>query len=134
MSDDIVQSDAAGSLHHSMLELVQEGMTVVDSAGDRIGKVDDLEMGDPQAITTAGNEPMDTGIVGDAARALGGDREPDVPEPLYSRLRRGGYLKLGGGLFGHDRYVPASRIARVERDTVYLSTTKDRLVEEDDND
>ena len=115
------------------LEFVREGMTVVDAAGDKIGDVDMLEMGDPGALTTAGNEPADTGLIGDVARAFGGEREPDVPEPFYSKLRRGGYLKIGGGLFGHDRYVPASKIASVDvrEEKVVLNVTKERLIDED---
>ncbi len=38
------------------MEQVYEGMTVVDQQGKRVGKVEAVKMGDPQAITTQGEE------------------------------------------------------------------------------
>src|SRR5207249_1306676 len=40
-----------------LIERVQEGMRVIDANGDDIGSVEHLKMGDPEALTTAGNEP-----------------------------------------------------------------------------
>lgn len=115
------------------IELVREGMTVVDSAGDDVGKVEGLKMGDPGAVTEAGNELQDTGFLGDVARAFVGDeREPDVPAPARARLLRSGYVKVDGAgfLFETDRYVPADMIASVDGDTVHLRVPKDRLIKE----
>jgi hypothetical protein len=64
------------------IEMVREGMAVVDSAGEKVGKVEGLKMGDPESATEAGNELQDTGFLGNVAQALTGDeREPDVPGP-----------------------------------------------------
>ena len=114
------------------IEMVREGMTVVDSAGEKVGKVEGLKMGDPEAATEQGNELQDTGLLGNIAEAFGGDeREPDVPGPLRARLLRTGYIKVDGGfLIETDRYVPADRIASVQGDTVHLSLPKDRLIKE----
>jgi hypothetical protein len=115
------------------IEMVHEGMTVVDSTGDEVGKVEGLKMGDPGAVTEAGNELQDTGFLGDIAEAFAGDeREPDVPAPARARLLRSGYIKVDGPgfLFETDRYVPADWIASVDGDTVHLSVPKDRLVKE----
>ena len=100
---------------------VREGMTVVDAAGNELGKVDYVKMGDPSAMTTMGEE-MDTGGL------LGGDDEPDVEDPFRSELIRVGFIKVGGsGLFGRARYAPADQIASVEGDTVRLSIDKNAL-------
>ena len=114
------------------IEMVREGMTVVDSTGEKVGKVEGLKMGDPEAATEKGNELQDTGLMGKLAEAFVGDeREPDVPGPLRARLLRTGYIKVDGGfLIETDRYVPADRIASVDGDTVHLRVPKDRLIEE----
>jgi len=114
------------------IEQGREGMTVMDSAGDKVGKVEGVKMGDPGAATEAGNELQDTGFLGDIAEAFAGDeREPDVPGPARARLLRSGYIKVDGGfLIETDRYVPADLIASVSGDTVHLRVPKDRLLKE----
>lgn len=114
------------------IEMVREGMTVVDSTGEKVGKVEGLKMGDPGTVTEAGNELRDTGLLGDIAEAFVGDeREPDVPGPVRARLLRSGYIKVDGGfLIETDRYVPADRIASVSDDTVHLTVPKDQLIKE----
>ena len=115
------------------IEMVREGMTVVDSTGEKVGKVEGLKMGDPEAVTGQGNELQDTGLLGNIAQAFAGDeREPDVPGPLRAQLLRSGYIKVDGGfLIETDRYVPADRIASVQGDTVHLTMPKDRLIKEE---
>jgi hypothetical protein len=114
------------------IELVREGMTVVDSTGEKVGKVEGLKMGDPGAATEQGNELQDTGVLGSIAEAFAGDeREPDVPGPARARLLRSGYIKVDGGfLIETDRYVPADMIASVGDDTVHLKMPKDQLIKE----
>jgi len=115
------------------IEMVREGMTVMDSTGDKVGKVEGLKMGDPEAATEQGNELQDTGILGGLANAVFGDeREPDVPGPARARLLRSGYIKIDspGFLFETDRYVPADMISSVDGDTVHLRVPKDQLVKE----
>jgi hypothetical protein len=115
------------------IELVREGMTVIDSAGEKVGKVEGLKMGDPGAVTEQGNELQDTGLLGNIAEVFVGDeREPDVPGPMRARLLRSGYIKVDapGFLIETDRYVSADRIASVEGDTVRLRVLKDQMVEE----
>lgn len=115
------------------IEMIQEGMTVVDSAGEKVGTVEGLKMGDPGAVTEKGNELQDTGFLGDIARAFVGDeREPDVPAAFRAKLLRTGYIKIDspGFLIETDRYVSAERIASVQGDTVHLRVPKDQLIEE----
>lgn len=128
------------------LEMVHQGMKVVDASGNDLGKVEYVKMGDPDAATTQGEVAEgasggvgavpyavagNTGQGGAAAVPLfwgGVDFGPDVPEPMRDRLVRIGYFKVDGPfLFEKDRYVLGPYIANVSNDTVYLNVNKDRL-------
>jgi hypothetical protein len=114
----------------SPIELVREGMAVVDAAGQPVGTVDVISMGDPEAATDRGSELQPRGdILSAAARALGDARtEPDVAEPLRSRLIRHGFLKVDGpDLLDTDRYVGADQIASVVGDAVTLRVRRGEL-------
>jgi hypothetical protein len=59
------------------------------------------------------------------------DLDEDIPEPVRSRLRRKGYLRVHGGfLFGKNRYIFADQIASVSHDVVKLRVTKEHLATE----
>jgi hypothetical protein len=117
----------------SAMARVQEGMRVVDAAGEDLGKVEYLQMGDPEAVTTEGNEHRPNDLVGRVVeRAFPEESEPDVPDPLRTELQRTGYLKIGGhGILGRARYVSSERVSAVSGDTVRLSVRKDDLAKED---
>ena len=110
---------------------VREGMPVVDADGKEVGRVDYVQMGDPEAATAP--EPRSTNLVTRAAEVfLPGEREPDVPEPLRSRLRRTGYIKIDGpDLLDTDRYVSSERVKEVSDDRVRLSVRREELAVED---
>ena len=129
MSNDNTGSGGMDSSSSNVLSRVQEKMKVVDANGDDIGKVDYVAMGDPQAVTTAGQEDMaPDSITGNVAQVFGGGTEPDVPEPFRSELLREGFIKVDGkGWFGSDHYLRASDIADVTGDGVRLRVTKDAL-------
>ncbi|MDP9443593.1 MAG: PRC-barrel domain-containing protein [Actinomycetota bacterium] len=108
---------------------VREGMRVVDSTGEEIGTVEDLKMGDPEAVTSAGQDAQAgaSGLMVDLAEGAGA-REPDVPPQQAERMLRMGYVKIDGkGLFGSDYYAVADQVARVEGDTVHLAVPRDSL-------
>jgi hypothetical protein len=127
-----MQSDTSIDSSTTMAR-VQEGMRVVDVAGDEVGKVEYVKMGDPEAVTTEGNDPAPTGLIGRIADAvLPGGPEPDVPAPLRDNLLRTGFLKIDGrGLFDSDRYVSSERVRDVSGDVVHLDVRKDRLARKD---
>jgi len=129
-----------------MLEMVRQGMKVVDAAGKDIGKVEYVKMSDPDAATTQGEEYGQPGIhFGAVPAAVGGnmgqggavgapvfwpfeDVGPDVAEPIKARLMRDGFFKVDGPfLFGKNRYVKGDLIANVTDDTVHLRVDKDQL-------
>jgi sporulation protein YlmC with PRC-barrel domain len=113
------------------IELAQVGMTVVDAAGEPIGRVAEVAMGDAGAATAQGNEPGEPTLLGRLGMALVGDRrEPMVPEPKRSQLLRCGFVKVDGygpDLLDTDRYVRSDLIAGVASDTVTLTVRKEAL-------
>ena len=103
------------------IEKVFEGMRVVDANGKEIGEVDFVKMGDPDAVTTRGQDE--------------GTR-PNVPPPFADRLLRIGYIKVDRkGLFARDVYAAASEVDRVEDDPekgdkVILKVPEEMLLQE----
>jgi hypothetical protein len=124
--------ESAGSLvgdsaANEIINQVHHGMRVVDASGEEIGNVEDIKLGDPRAATVSPASQPDPGLIA----AFFGGVEPDVPEPLRSRLLRFGYVKVDGkGWIDTDRYITADKIASVTGDTVTLTVDKDRLLEE----
>lgn len=110
---------------------VREGMPVVDAEGKEVGRVDYVQMGDPEAATAPDDRPRDP-VARAAEVFLPQEREPDVPEPLRSRLRRTGYIKIDGpDLLDTDRYVSSQRVSDVSDDRVRLSVRREELAVED---
>jgi len=124
------------------LERVREGMTVLDAAGARLGTVRRVQMGDPQAVTTQGNEPVagtagavtapsgatagESGVAIGAPFAASDAGELDVPAPLRRQLQRTGFIEVDGpDLSAADRYVPGDRVADVAGDMVHLRPAPD---------
>jgi hypothetical protein len=112
------------------LERVRNGMVVVDAAGETIGKVGYVKLGDPEAATVdsvdAGNRLDDAVVL-----ALGGHREPEVPADLAERLLRAGYIKIDDKLpLRPDRhyYAPADEIAAVVGESVRLTKNRGELI------
>ena len=134
MLDNNSMGEAVGSVARSM-EQIEEGMTVVDLAGEKGGKVEYVQFGDPEAATTEGNdlERPGGGFIGEAAMSVFGDeREPDVDEPLRTQLLRYGFIKVDGpGLLAKDRYVRADLVGNVSDDIVTLKVSRDQLPRED---
>jgi hypothetical protein len=116
---------------HQPIELVREGMKVVDAAGNEIGKVEFVRMGDPQAVTVSPAQVQRTGgLFENVAEAIAGSDADDLPETLAGDLLRVGYLRVDAkGWFNKDRFVPADAITDVAGDTVRIALTKDELAE-----
>ena len=113
------------------IERVREGMRVIDAAGEKIGTVGFVRMGDPDATTVGADAPGDGGLFANIAGVFGFEGEPEVPAPLQARLLRKGFIKVDGkGLTDPDRYVAADKIDGVSVDTVRLNVVKDQMAEE----
>ncbi len=104
-------------------------MTVVDAAGEELGKVDYIKLDDPGAATVGADLPAEPGLI---ATVFGAEVEPDVPEPRRRRLLRFGFVKIGGtGWIDTDRYVAADVIASVSNDTVRLAARKEEILSDE---
>jgi hypothetical protein len=130
---------------NKLIEKVYDGMRVFDSAGKDLGKVEFVRMGDPEAVTTAGQEH--SMFAPGAARVAGRNEllgehddadEPELPEPERSSMLRMGFFKVeSGGFLGigeKERYVRADLIADVSGDRVTLAVTAEQLPSEADDD
>jgi hypothetical protein len=110
---------------------VHEGMDVVDASGDKIGTVEMVKMGDPQAPTIGAGADTYESMTDRSATVFGWDKEPDLPPQLAAHLLRVGFIKIDStGLFAKDRYVAADRIASVSTDAIRLTVNKDDLAKE----
>ncbi|SDQ63191.1 hypothetical protein [Quadrisphaera sp. DSM 44207] len=112
-----------------VMDQVRVGMRVIDSTGADVGTVDDLKAGDPEALTSAGQEvDPGGGLLEDVARAFGSG--PRVHPQAAERMLRVGYVRVdrSGVLSGHG-YVEADRIRAVEGDAVHLSVPADQLLD-----
>jgi hypothetical protein len=108
-------------------------MHVIDATGAEVGRVEIVRMGDADTVTTEGNEGRPTDLIGAIGEAiLPDEREPDVPEPLRSRLLRSGYIKVDGpDILDTDRYVSSEHVREVSGERVQLSVRKEDLAKED---
>jgi len=112
------------------LASIKIGMEVDDATGERIGKVADLRIGDPDAIDVGGRE--DASRVGEGfALAMGAHREPNVEPGLVNRLLISGYIKIDDKRHfrpDHHYYAIADDIAAVEGDVVRLAKPVAELI------
>lgn len=107
---------------------VRQGMSVVDVAGERIGTVELVKMGDPEAVTPQGQT---TG--GQVSGMTGASRgaEPRVSAELASQLVRVGFVKVDGrGILHRDVYVAAVQVKDVVGDVVRLGVSRTELLPE----
>jgi hypothetical protein len=104
----------------TVIEQVREGMHVVGPDGKKIGKVEDLKMGDPEAVTAEGQTDPDTGgLVSTVVDRFA--ETSKVPRHEAERLLRLGYVKIDkSGLFGGHEFVASDELDRVEGDTLWL--------------
>jgi hypothetical protein len=103
-----------------VIEQVREGMHVVAPDGKKIGKVEDLKMGDPEAVTSDGQtDPETGGLLGSVIDEFADNS--NLPRHTAERLLRIGYVKIDrSGLFTGHAYVASDDLDRVEGDTVWL--------------
>ncbi len=115
-----------------LIEHVREGMQVVDGNGDKLGKVEFVQMGEPEAATTRGtdqnplNAQLPKSVISGISEAVSGT-EPAVPEAERAQLMRHGFIKIDRSLWHADRYARADQIGEVAGDTVTLQVLKDDL-------
>jgi hypothetical protein len=144
--------------YNEIIGKVREGMDVRDPTGHKVGTVELIRPGDPDAVTTQGQQPdtsaaqasavptvapvAPTGPLGTAGGPMGapagifalgqvGATEPDVPPSFAERLIRTGFVKVNTkGIFTRDVYVPVDQISDVDADQVFIDLKSDELIKE----
>ncbi len=114
-----------GSTDPGPVREVREGVRVVDVAGEDVGTVAEVTMGDAQAVTGEGQQ----GSGGTSALVAAFTAGPTIPEQERERLVRLGHLRIGGGLLSGDRYVTADHVVGVDGDRVQLDVRGYALLE-----
>ncbi len=114
----------------SIIEQVAEGMSVIDNEGESLGKVEVVKMGDPEAVTTQGEELEKGGLFQIVATSIFG-AGIDLPKSLRDKLLRSGYIQIDGPhLLERDRFVAADKIASVSNGIVTLAVSKNQIAQE----
>jgi hypothetical protein len=115
-----------------LIRRISRGMKVLDAKGEEIGKVDQLQMGDPEGVTEEPDlykrkmeGPLLTRVV-DQYRPTG---DIDAPPSARAHLLRMGYIRIDGkGWLDVDRYASADQIESVDEHHVRLKVPKEALV------
>ncbi len=104
----------------TVIDQVREGMHVVAPDGKKVGKVEDLKMGDPEAVTADGQtDPKTGGLVGTLIDDFATSSR--LPRHSAERLLRIGYVRINRtGLFAGHTYLGSDELDRVEGDTLWL--------------
>jgi hypothetical protein len=104
------------------IDNVREGMNVVDLSDKHVGKVVFVKLGDPDAVTPAGQDDVETPdfLRGFREAFRGSD---DVPRERAEELFRVGYIEVDPPGLGRNKYFAAHEIASVDGDTVRISPT-----------
>lgn len=103
------------------LSEVREGMDVFDAAGEKVGTVKEVKMGDPEAVTPQGQSEESPGIVNFFSGAFSSE---DVDEERSQRLLRLGYVEVDGTGIGNHFYEEADSVERVDEEGVHLNVTR----------
>jgi hypothetical protein len=108
-------------------------MKIFDSNGREVGKIEYVQMGDPEAVTTQGQElDMPGTVLDDFATAWGARDEPRIPTQFRQMALRLGFMKIDGrGFINDERYALASMIDQIEDGNVILSVPEEALFREE---
>lgn len=115
------------------LRAVQEGMRVLDSSGNDIGKVEWVQFGDddPETHEIEARGPSEARMVDGslADRVASAFRADVLPDEVKARLLHQGFVRVDvPGLFAADRYVTPDQIEAVNAGQVILKVGKEKLV------
>ncbi len=122
------ESGESGAIRQRIFQ-VKNGMDVYDAAGEHIGEVAGIGLGDPDAIDIGTGDPAMPGE--GFALAMGAHREPNVAPALVTRLLREGYIKIDDKRRfrrDHHYYALADQIESVDAESVRLSRNVSELI------
>ena len=119
----------------SIPQHITEGMTVLDSSGHSIGKVESFRVSDEAPdgshVDASGVSPVLEEDRDSVSAILADLFSPDdgLPREMQEKALREGYVLLDAdGLFAADRYIFPEHIDRVEGDKLVLSVHRDQLL------
>jgi hypothetical protein len=128
-----------GSQEDSILNQVREGMQVLDSQGNRVGRVADIRFGDArEGPIQRGRGPASAEgeVLGDQASVLpdfavgmtGSPDEGHESDLISKQMQLSGYLVVdAAGLFSGERFVLPEQIAAVKGEEVHLNIDREKL-------
>jgi hypothetical protein len=111
-----------------LMERLREGMTVVDVNGQEVGTIGLVRFGDPSGEPVPNEPPV---LAGDVLLEGPVRSEPDLPEPLRSKVLSLGYVRVDEKLRlrpDHHYYVLPQEILAIDGGTVRIATVKDELL------
>jgi len=115
-----------------ILGQVKEGMEVYDNAGEQVGTVNFVRIGeeDPtnievEAATGDPRTPPQNKILEEVARVLG--KMDNIPDEIKERMWRYGYVRIDMGTLHSDRIALHTEVDRVADNRVRLSVNQDEL-------
>lgn len=104
------------------LNQVREGMHVVDAAGNQVGKVREVRIGDPSAVSEDGQiRDEDASFLNPLGHGFRG--QVDLSDEEREHLVRTGYIRVNAPGLEQDFFEDADSVGRVEEDVVYLTVT-----------
>jgi hypothetical protein len=119
-----------------LLTQIYEGMTVYDRAGEKLGTVERVYLGEVSSdadkrgggpVTAPSPDRGERSLIEDVATAI--FPNDHVPETLRQRFLRHGFVRLDStGLLAADRDVMPDQISEVSEDRVTLRVTRDELI------
>ena len=130
------QDKQSSTAQPDVLALVKDGMEVVDTTGDHIGKVDAVFLGDvadgdsvyggPTSDRSAPAEALDTDVNIFAGLFV---TDNDMPQEVRERLRYHGFMRIAPhGLFRSHRYAMREQVVAVTDDRVSISVPESKLI------
>lgn len=122
-----------GKRHHKeLLAAVDEGMTVYDNEGDKLGSVKFVYLGEEleTEATVAAAPLQDNPSYGELLSGIIAGTQ-DVPEEVAQRLMQRGFVKIGGGILSKTRYAFPDQISAVSaaEEEIHLRVGKDKLIQ-----
>ena len=116
------------AVQQKLVTFVEEGMTVIDRQGKKIGKV---SLAFPGTNTTLSGDQAAIGTGVDEAR-LSEEARLSLPlamlPEIRQRLLQSGFIRIDTGLLTRDRYALPDQIETVTSDSVYLGVDKDETL------
>ena len=113
------------------LSNIREDMTILDTAGEEVGKVKFVHYGDedpnrpgPEAATPSVEDHGEDTLLEEIADVF---TDVDIPKEIQDRMHLNGFIRVDMGLLQADGYVMMDQIKAVSGDKVHINISKDNV-------